>query len=197
AAKSPAWAQQNSWDPLILHIEGDSYMAGAYSLVLGQKIANAAGRPYVANAVGGNTFQQIRDRLLAAVGLHGLTTVIWDGRANGYGDVATTLALIDDIAAVVPKNRLIILPPVRYAFETEAYNDDMTAIFEGIKERGIKTLDPFDILAPLNDGSPADLDAIKPENHHIPPSLFPFESDNVHLGEEALDAMAAAIADLL
>lgn len=176
-----------------VRVEGDSYPAGSgQNNALNVKFRDATGRVVISTAVGGSTLAQERDRILAAPYLLGMTTIIWDGSANGYGSVAAELAIYDQIIAAVGLNKLLVIPSIDFGPSTSstpsAYSIDRDLTAAGLVLRGVQTLDAKTILANLNNGSAGDLQDVSAGV--VPRSLL---VDGVHLLSTPMAAVNAAL----
>jgi len=185
-----------SLNHLALHAEGDSYMAGAYQVILADMIGRETGRLIERTARGGSTMAEIRARIEADPSLAYKTVVLWDGSANGYGSVEAYLAEIDAIVALLGTEHLLLIPPVTVGPSPDGaptdYTRDMQAVRDAIAARGVLTFDPVPVLARLADGS--EQDARDVAAGMVPSSLL---IDDVHLNARAMQAIAEEVARTL
>lgn len=168
----------------LLHFDGDSFAGGAYGVVLPSTLAAATGRPVHNTGAGGSTMAQIAARLVAAPAeLRARTTVVWDGDDNG---ATTAAAYCDQLAAALQAlghQRFVVIPPcVHYgqadvALET-AIRDELQSRWPG------NLLDWRDVLT-LSGSTPAAA------------MYYDSGTDTTHLGQAAMDLMAAALAGFL
>lgn len=190
-----------------LWCEGDSYMAGAFGVVLSDMLNATCARGVTVTAVGGSDMPTIASRVIANPTLAAqCRAVIWDGSANGVvadgngsftASVNSYLASIDSILAVTGTN-IVFLPPVAVGpssgfTQTDLnYVQAMLSIRDSLVSRGVGTLDPIDTLGPLNNGTAGDLADVAA--HVVPSSLL---VSTPHLNSTAMTAMANAIQSLL
>lgn len=193
-----SWLQRASSlaSPNPIHVGGDSYAAGGAGSALQNSLRTATGRVVINTGLGGSTLAAVLERILAAPYLIGMTTVIWDGSANGYGTVMGELAIYDQIIQVCGRNKLLIIPSIDFGPSTSstpsAYALDRMATRDGLRARGVAVLDAQAILAPLNDGSAGDLQDVSAGV--VPRSCL---ADGVHLAVTPMNAVATSAASLL
>lgn len=204
-------------DPNVFHAEGDSYTGTTNGINLGQLIATAMGWDGIITANGGATLidndpstpgnNSVLERMLARPYLNGRRLFLWDGSPNPHGDgehpagnIDYWKAAIDTIVAMKggPENCFILAPvspggdtstgtPSQYAIDLRAMQDYLELI-------GVHTIDIFEFLSSLGNGSPEDnLDIA---SLRFPRSLL-FSGDTVHLSQVALEAVRDEVVPLM
>jgi hypothetical protein len=188
------WARERA--PMDLTwIEGDSYGAGGGSANTGLVTALPAanGRALFSTAVGSTTLAQQVARVQALPGLTRAIFVHWDGDANSYTDVATTMANYAALVAAVGHTRYIIVTPCRRANANSAQNIAVAEIQTQLKALyGDHIVDAQAILAALATSPGDDADVA---SGYIPDSLL--QVDDTHLTATGMNACAAEIAALI
>lgn len=176
----------------VLYGEGDSYMALTAGVGMSASLPVALGRPMFTTAAGGSTLATEVARVQANPGLCRGTFVHWDGDANSFTDVATTMANYAAMVAALPHQRFVIVPPCRRFNATAGQNAAVTtiqsqlaALYPG------HIVDAQAILAGLA-VSPGD-DAYVAAGY-IPNSCL---TDGTHITLAAMNAVAAEVASLI
>lgn len=193
------WLEINTVSGTALWSEGDSYMDGAGGVVLNDKLETALGYPVVNSAVGGSTLAGIRSRIIAKNYLRNRPLVIWDGSANGFTDVASSLALMQEvrdwkgdanivwIASIATPNPATASSPTVSAYTTSLVSLRNAAI---TAFGSAHVYDPLPVLQALGNGGTDD-------NNDIAAGLAPRStlltqnSGEVHLSNAAMNAVAA------
>lgn len=169
-----------------LHTDGDSFMGGAFSVVLPTTLQTLSGVPVFNTGVGGSTLAEVRDRLIAApADIKAATTIIWDGSENGFTTVNEYLNIMQQAIDALGHTRFILLPPCSTyqgaagVAQDIAIRDEMQVRWPG------HILDWRTFLALEVDGTP---------------TIAMFASapgDSTHLSQAAMDLAAAAILNML
>lgn len=161
-----------------IRTEGDSYMAGAYDIVLSDMIKANLGVPVTNTAKGGASLDEEVARMAAPSNVRGAVTVFWDGSTNGATSPETYVEkLADGIAALGHDRFLVILP----ALPGEAPAGTQDKIGDLIKKRWPDNYLDWRPIIPNNAGRINDDQFAK------------YPEDQVHLGEAPLRAIADAV----
>lgn len=196
------WAA-SGFSATAIFADGDSYMAGANSVVLASDLQTLLARTVATSAVGGSTMTQIRDRILTRPWVKGRTLVVWDGSANSYGTVSAYLTLIDEIIAFHgTPGRIVFIPAVSpngsnaLVASTDAYTLDMQSIRDGLASRGVRTFDPTPLINAVASGAANDASAIL--YGLVAYSCLGDAADpKVHLTQAAMDTIRDQIASVI
>lgn len=172
---------------------GDSYVDGSDNVSFKASLAASTGYGYAAIAQGGSNMTQQAGYLAAAPNLIGLPNYSWDGDCNGYGTVAAYVQAYKDRAAIVGRETMLVLPPLRRP-STAIDNADRLLIANELATffAGGHYYDPHPLLQSMGNGSTADNNAIAA--NQAPPSVF---LDGTHLNQAAMTAVANASAPLV
>lgn len=164
----------------IIHTDGDSFMGGAYGVILPNTLATSSGRAVFNTGVGGNTIDQITARIIAAsAAVRARTTVIWDGDQNGIVSVADYCDKIATAIAALGHSRFILIPAcVNYG---QADVTQEVAIRDEMLLRWPNNVLDWRTVLPMTAGYPTQ------------PMFYDTGSDLTHLSQAAMDLMAAAI----
>lgn len=178
--------------------EGDSYMAGAGGAVLTNLLEASTGRITINSAVGGSTLQNIRDRVSAKSYLREKVLVEWDGSANGFVDVPTSIALLQDMVNSKADSKYLFIGSINVPNPGSASSPTVssyTTALAALRAQMLTTFgaahvyDPLPKLQSLGTGSADD-------NNDIAAGLAPRStlltqnSGEVHLSLTALTAIA-------
>lgn len=178
----------------MLYLEGDSYAAGSGGVGLTDSLISASGKAGLTTATGGSTLAQQLARVNANLGLTRAIFVHWDGDANGYVDITTTMANYASLVAAVGHNRFVIVPPCRRANNETAENTAITTIQSQLMSLYGAThiVDAQAILA-SHATSPGDDTYVA--NNYIPISLL--QGDGTHLNSTGMGYVATAVSSLI
>ncbi|WP_247777333.1 hypothetical protein [Bradyrhizobium sp. CW1] len=108
--------------PDVFFLEGDSYPAGVSGVSITGSLAAASGRGAFTTAVGGSDLQTEVARVLTHLDLTGAVYIHWDGDANNWIDVATTMSYYAQLVASLKTSKFIIIPPCRRNNKTAGDN---------------------------------------------------------------------------
>lgn len=181
--------------PTQWHLEGDSFMAGAGGLRLGDYIATKLGQAVRNEAVGRSTFAEIGDRIVANTALRANPLLIWDGQCNGHVDGSIDKEM-DVVASIVSfkqgRRNWLIVPSVEIPGRpnNQAKQEDMLRLRDAlISQYGARhVFDALPLLQGLSNGEHKDRSDVG--RGLVPRSLL---IDKVHLNEQALMAVANAL----
>lgn len=175
-----------------ISMDGDSYSSVSGSGgVSGQALlATSTGRPVFSTGVGGSTLAEQVARVVANPGLYRGVFVHIDGDANGYGDLATDMALYAQMADALGHGRFVIVPPFQRANKTTEANAATLALSNALLTAYPgNAVDGWAILA-AQAVSPGD-DATVAAGQ-IPASML--QGDGTHLTSAGMDYLTDAIA---
>lgn len=181
-----------------LWFEGDSYVAGAGGVVLGDKLETAVSKKVIISAEGGSTLAEIVSRILARDYLRSRTLIVWDGSANGFIDVPTALAYYRQVATWKGNGKYLFIPSINCpnpAGVSTATPSDYTLSLRALRDAMITEFgashvcDVLPILQTLGNGSGNDNNDIAAG---LPPRsiLLTQNANEVHLSHAAMDAVA-------
>jgi hypothetical protein len=177
---------------------GDSYIGGAGGVILPDLYETATSQITLNIGVGGSTFQNQRDNILARSYLRKLPTVIWDGSNNGMVDVASQVAVAQQIWDWKGDGRILWMPSLAVPNPGQAssptsstaavllrqYRDALIAAFGSTH-----VFDPVPVLQGLATGSTDDQNDVAAGL--IPRSIMLTQSaGEVHLSSAAMTAIA-------
>lgn len=178
-----------------ISMDGDSYStAGGVGGVSGRNmLATSTGRPVFSTGVGGSTLAEQVARVIANPGLYRGVFVHIDGDANGYGDLATDMALYAQMAAALGHGRFIFVPSFERANKTSEANAATLARRNAlIAAYPNNHVDGQAVLAAqaVSPGDDATVSA-----GQIPASML--QADGTHLTSAGMDYLTDAIAAFL
>jgi hypothetical protein len=177
---------------------GDSYIGGAGGVILPDLYETAVNKITYNTGVGGSTFAKIRDDIIARPYLRNLPLIIWDGSNNGMIDVATQIAIAQQIWDWKADSRILFIPSIAVPNPATAsgpainpngtymrqYRDALISTFGASH-----VYDPVPIIQGLSTGSADDLNDIA--SGVIPRStLLTQNNAEVHLSTAAMTAVA-------
>jgi|GEM_PF-1795239 len=177
---------------------GDSYIGGASGVILPDLYETATGQVTINIGVGGSTFLQQLGFITSRPYLRNLPMVIWDGSNNGMVDIASQIAIAQQIWDWKSDGRILFLPSIAVPNPGQAsssatnsngvylrqYRDALIAAFGAAH-----VYDPVPVLQTLSSNSADDINDIAAGL--IPRSILLTQNNNeVHLGTAAMTAIA-------
>jgi hypothetical protein len=177
---------------------GDSYIGGAGGAILPDLYETATNQVTLNIGVGGSTFQQQLGFITSRPYLRGLPLIIWDGSNNGMVDIASQMAIAQQIWDWKSDGRILFLPsiavpnpgqassstPNSNAAYLKQYRDALISAFGATH-----VYDPVPVLQALSTGSTDD-------NNDVAAGLIPRSAmltqnnGEVHLSVAAMTAIA-------
>lgn len=177
---------------------GDSYIGGAGGVVLPDLYRTATGQLTINIGVGGSTFQQQLGYITSRPYLRNLPLVLWDGSNNGMVDIASQVAIAQQIWDWKSDGRILFMPSIAVPNPGQAsssspnsnatylsqYRDALIAAFGTAH-----VYDPVPVLQSLSNH-------LTDDNNDVAAGLIPRSvmltqnNGEVHLGTAAMTAIA-------
>jgi hypothetical protein len=165
----------------LIHAEGDSFIGGAYGIVLPSGLSTLMARTVYNTGVGGNTLDQISARLISAPAeVRSKTTVIWDGDHNGFTTLGAYCDLMAAALAALGHHRFVVIPPC-VNFGQSDVSAEAAIRDEFVARWPSNVLDWRNVLTLDGNGVP------------VASMYYDSGTDTTHLSQAAMDLMAPAI----
>ncbi|WP_423068393.1 hypothetical protein [Devosia sp. CN2-171] len=169
----------------LIHAEGDSFMGGAYGVVLPSGLNTLMARTVYNTGVGGNSLDQISARLISAPAeVRSKTTVMWDGDHNGFTTLSAYCDLMAAALTALGHHRFVVIPPC------VNYGQANVSVEAAIRDEFVARW-PNNVLDWRN--------VLTLDGNGVPVASMYYDSgtDTTHLSQAAMDLMAPAIKNFI